>query len=121
MEATSLRRRVAPVVLLVAAAVVGHLLKDAPRQHPIEVALQGDRGKLTRLDWSLVDPEGQEEAGGRWRWSPGQAPAVVRSEVQASPGRWVLRLQSEQGGVFRQEDRVIELRGEAVRVPLRVE
>ena len=122
MDTATLRRRVAPAVLLVGAALIaGKLLQDAPRDHEIELGFVGPRGRLSRAELRLLGPEEEEEAGARWSWPPGAAPASVRGRVRATPGRWRLRIRLENAGEFRDIDRSVTLRGEPIRVPIEVE
>lgn len=122
MDLVALRRRVAPAVLLVGAGlIVGGLLRDAPRDHEIELGFLGPRGGLSRAELRLLSPDGEEEAGVRWSWPPGKAPASVRGRVRAAPGRWRLRVHLENAGESREIDRSVTLQGEPIRVPVEVE
>jgi hypothetical protein len=121
MEPSSLRRRAAPVLLVVAALVVGYLLRDAPREQEIELSFQGSREHLTKAELRLVGQDGEEDGAARWSWAPGKAPAVVRSRVKAAPGRWRLFIRLETAGGPQLAERTVALQGEPVRVALRVE
>jgi hypothetical protein len=121
VDAAVLRRRVAPAVLLVGAALIaGNLLQNAPRDHEIELGFLGPRGRLSRAELRLLGPD-EEEAGTRWSWPPGEAPASVRGRVRATPGRWRLQIRLENAGKFREINRNVTLRGEPIRVPIEVE
>lgn len=122
LDAQTLRRRVLPALLLVgAASLVGYFLRDAPREHEIELGIEGPRERLTRAELRLVGPDGEEEAGARWSWAPGRAPPLVRSSLRVAPGRWrvLVRLETPQNTAL--IERSVLLQGESVRIPVRVE
>ncbi|MCS6900628.1 MAG: hypothetical protein RMJ98_11860 [Myxococcales bacterium] len=122
MDATVLRRRIASSLLLVGVALLaGTLLREAPRDHEIEVSFMGPRERLTWAELRLLGSNGEEAAGARWSWPPGQAPASVRSRFPATPGRWHLQIHLENGGKFRQIQRNVSLQGEPIHVPIQVE
>lgn len=116
-----LGRKLAPGLLLIAVLAIGYLLKGAPRDHEITLRLEGAREALTRLDVRLLGPDSEEEAGARWAFAPGQAPATLRLNARVAPGRWRVRVSLEARGEPQQIDRAITLEGEPVRIPLRIE
>lgn len=122
MISPELRRKLAPAVLLIGAALaLGLLKKDAPRDHEITVKLEGSRQTLTRVELRVLGANNEEESTASFHFEPGKAPPAIHGKARVIPGRWRVQIGLELGPEARVIDRTVTLEGDPVTIPVRIE
>ena len=112
------RRRLARLVLLLAAVVVVlQVASYLPRETEVEVALGPHHRRVEEVRLSFLQ-QGEELRGVSFRF-PEEAPAVVRHRVELSPGRYRLLIELRQrDGVTHTAERIVSVPADgAVRRP----
>jgi hypothetical protein len=119
-------KRFSPFLLvagLIAAAVL--LIPHVPRERRIELRIEDPATVIgVELSWSAVDAaqrnEGDALEGARFRFEPGQAPALIKAPAHLADGRYALELSLERVGERVHVRRLITV-GEdaAITIPLR--
>lgn len=105
-------RRLAPLLLLVAALIVYRILGPSlPSDHDVVYELGASSDDLTRLDVAWSDPRKPREApvlSGTWYFAPGKAPRRLASKVRLHDGEWDVeaRLEHPSGPAERVSRRV---------------
>ncbi|MDB4973586.1 MAG: hypothetical protein JWN48_1927 [Myxococcaceae bacterium] len=114
------RRRFAPMVLVLGAAIVGKLAYDEmPRDEELRFELPNPNVAALRVIYS----SGDELYGGFERHFPNGAPSLVSHTPSLSPGRYELAVElTEPGGKITRLTRSIEVPSTgALKIPLRGE
>jgi ferric-dicitrate binding protein FerR (iron transport regulator) len=123
------RRRLLPLLLVVAGGICVALLSPhAPRSRSVDFRIEEDHASVVRLDvtWSRVhgDKKGASKpdtvAGGSYRFEPGTAPKIIRTNVRLPNGTYALDITLERADHSASIQRTVTLGdSDQITIPLR--